>query len=271
MKEGDNYNAANTNAEIDALLTDVNGLTFADNLRPRSLRKDHLPSILADDDCTDTNKGDGMDVGSVFANWPGSATGAFRHYSNVLSPDGSHPKDFQVFVALPGGIGPGSGVGWRSVCRNAVVANQCNVEWVPASPWSEYDSILVSASVCVGVWDNGGTQEVPAVASFDHCFALCLAIEDSGGNLYCVERTIRCFNVRSVAGERVSLTALLTDADLTAAAVAHGGSANARRVTLMVARFEPYKTVRPAIDGDGYIELGPHNITQLPLHHDTLS
>jgi hypothetical protein len=96
-------------------------------------------------------------------------------------------------------------------------------------------------------------------------------IEDSGGNYYCVPRTIRFFNALTTGGERVSLTELLFPSDLVAAAAAHGGSANARRVILAFGRLDPTQIPPDAIAGVGHVELGPFNITQMPLKHGTLA
>tara|TARA_Y100000114_G_scaffold152862_1_gene171879 strand:- start:949 stop:1737 length:789 start_codon:yes stop_codon:yes gene_type:complete len=262
MKEGDAYNAANTNAEIDDAIADVNSLTFAENVRPRSLTRHHMRSLLEDDEAEEKNNGRGFSVDSDFANW--STTQAFRQYSNEIAPTGAHPKNFQTVA----GIGPGAGVGWRLLSTSAgSVANMCQVRWPAAgSTWANYNSVLISASVCIGLSATAG-QMLPT----ENCFALSLVIEDSAGNYYCVPRTIRFFNATTSAGERLSLTALLFPSDLVVAANTHGGSANVRRVILAFGRLDPTQIPPDAIAGVGYIEVGPFNITQMPLKHGTLA
>jgi len=271
MKEGDTYDAANTNAEVDVLVTSVNGLTFADNVRPRSLGGQHLPSILDNDDGVDRNRGDGMDVGTSYLDWPASA--AFDQYSNALSPAPrlGNPVDIQVFVASP--VGAGAGVGWRVVSSSASISDSCSVVWgAGGTDWADYDSLLVSASICIGHENRIGViAQDETFDSWKHCFALAFAIEDTAGNRYCVPRTIRCFQGRSSVGERVALTALLNSADLTAAAAEHGGSADARRVSLIFGRFIPDDNSAGNLNGIGHIELGPFNISQMPMKHGIIS
>ena len=267
MKEGDTYNAANINSEIDAAITDVNNLTLATHVRPRALGRHHLRSILADDEGEDKNNGHGMLVHIPNANW--SNTSAFVEFSNELngppaSPAaGGHPRNFQTVF----GIGPGDGIGWRLVSRDGTVGNMCHVQWpATGSTWPNYNSVLISASVCIG--KNARAGQINSEAQ--NCFALSLVIEDSLGNYYCVPRTIRFFNAQTSVGERLSLTALLFPADLAAAAASHGGSANVRRVILAFGRLDPSSTP-VVINGKGYVEIGPFNITQMPLKHGTLT
>ena len=264
MKEGDAYNSTNTNAEIDAAIADVNSLTLATHVRPRSLGRHHLRSLLADDEAEEKNKGHGMLVHIANTDWPG--TDAFVEYGNELegpvAGSGGHPRNFQKVL----GIGPGDGIGWRLVSRDGTLGNMCQVRW-PAggSTWANYNSVLISASVCIGKNATGGQVTNPK-----NCFALSLVIEDSAGNYYCVPRTIRFFNAQSSVGERLSLTALHFPADLAAAAASHGGSANVRRVILAFGRFDPSPTP-VVLNANGHIEIGPFNITQMPLKHGTLT
>lgn len=280
MKEGDAYNAANTNAEIDDLVTDINDLTFADNVRLRSLGPQHLPSIMSVDDGVDVNRGDGMNVGSPSSDWPGSVLSsiAFDNYKNALSPDTSGaatwPKDIQVFDSSPIGATGGTDVGWRIVASSSAIADSCSVVWgAGGTTWSDYDSVLISASVCIGHNETGYISggELFTLDHWKNCFALAFAIEDTAGNRYCVPRTVRCFQAITSVGERVSLTALLKASDLTAAAASHGGNANARRVSLIFGRFIPDKTTVEKLANKGSVQLGPFNITQTPMHHGTLS
>jgi len=271
MKEGDTYDAANTNAEIDSLVTLVNDLTFADNVRPRALGSQHLPSVLANDDGVDVNRGDGMNVGTAYPNWPASGF-AFDDYSNVLSPSprSGNPVDIQTFVASP--VGAGAGIGWRVVSSSASIADSCSVVWgVGGTTWSDHESILVSASICIGRNSRDQGQGLSEFPIWQHCFALAFAIEDTAGNRYCVPRTVRCFQAITSLGERVSLTALLNADDLTAAAAEHGGNANARRVSLIFGRFIPDDSSSDDLDGVGWIALGPFNISQMPMKHGTIS
>lgn len=262
MKEGDPFNAATINPEIDTLITEVNSLGLEANVRPRSLGRQHLVGLLSDDVGTDKNKGDGMQVGVASATWATSV--AFETYSNELPPAGGWPKVLQPAAAPP--LGPGAGANWRRVARAGSAANECRVSWPSGTTFNDYAGYLISASICVGRSTAGSDA-----SNEDTCFALAIATQDSAGNYYVVPRSIRMFNAFTVAGERVSLTCLLTQTDLAAAAAATGGSANILTATLVFGRFVPSKTPSFSVDGSGGIALGPYNITQVPLHYGALS
>jgi hypothetical protein len=265
MNEGDSYNAANTNAEIDALLADINALSLDTHVEPRALDRQHLVGLLADDASTDSNKGDGMQVSVAAADWPG--TNAFEQYSNALSPDGANPKNFQVFLAGAGGRGPGGGVGWRRIARAGGAGNECKTTWPGGTTIGDYERVMVTASIAIG--DAIGGE---GVANIDNCFSLAIAVKDDGANYYCVERSIRNFTGMTVSGQRLSITTFLTQADLDAAAVAHGGTATITEALLVFGRWESATGgAISAIDGVGYIELGPYNISQLPMRAGALA
>lgn len=266
MRDGDAFNAATTNAPIDDLVAQVNGLTLEDNVRPRGLTDSHLPSILADDAGTDKLKGDGMLVGNTSADWPGTV--AFEAYSNELAPVGVWPKDLQVVA----GEGPGGGAGWRVISRGGI--SPAKVTWPVGSDFTDYTGCLVSASVVIGHADNSASigGEIFLMAGRDHCFGLALALKtQTAGNYYVIPRTFRGFNGLTNVGERVSLTTLLTQADLVAAYGLVGGSESLVEVALVFGRFLPTKTPGYAIEPNGHIELGPYHITQMPFHHGTLA
>lgn len=265
MRDGDAFNATNTNATVDDLINRVNNLTLEGNVKPRSLQEAHLPSLLGDDAGTDKLKGDSMGVSIPAADWPGTI--AFQSYSNELSPVGAWPKDLQAVA----GEGPGGGAGWRVVSRSGV--SPAKVTWPEGTDLTDYASVLVSASVVIGHADNtaftGG--ELFQMAGRDHCFGLALALKTTAaGNYYVIPRTFRGFNGLTSPGERVSLTTLLTQLDLDAAVPLVGGAATLVEVALVFGRFLPTKTPGYSIEPNGHIELGPYHITQMPFHHGTL-
>ena len=266
MRDGDAFNAANTNQTVDALIERVNNLTLEGNVKPRSLQDAHLPSLMGDDAGTDKLKGSSMGVFAPTADWPG--TTAFQAYNNELAPLGAWPKDLQVVA----GEGPGGGAGWRVVSRSGV--DGARVTWPEGTDLTDYTSVLVSASVVIGHADNtaftGG--EIFQMAGRDHCFGLALALKTTAaGNYYIIPRTFRGFNGLTSPGERVSLTTLLTQADLNAAQGLLGGTAAMVEVALVFGRFLPTKTPGYTIEPNGHIELGPYHITQMPYHHGTLA
>lgn len=265
MNEGDAFNAAKVNAEVDALVTKVNALTLEANVRPRALGRKHLVGLLSNDAGTDKNKGDGMNVGTAYTDWSSRAAGgAFEAYSNELPPAGGWPKVIQPTGAPP--LGPGSGASWRRVARGGVAGNECKVTWPSGTTFNDYAGYLVSASICVG--DCAAGSE----ASFENSgFALGIAIVDNAGNYYVVPRSVRLFNPFTVEGERVSLTTLLKQTDVAAASVATGGPANVVAATLVFGRFLADKTPSITLNGNGDVELGPYNITQVPIHYGALS
>lgn len=262
MKEGDAFNAANTNADVDALIAAVNSLTFDENVQPRALDAQHLPGLLGDDASTDKMKGDGMLVTTPAVGW--SSTTAFQAYSNELAPAGVHPKNLQTFI----GLGPGGGAGWRRVARSGVAANACAVSWPAGTTFSNYSGVLISASVVIGHSDYG--EQGDAVTPSSSCFALAIAIKDSLGNFYAIPRSVRCFNSTTSVGERVSLTTVITQADLDAAAISHGGNADIDTAVLVFGRFLPTTVPTAPIAGVGSVGLGPYNIMQMPMHYGTL-
>ncbi len=262
MREGDRFNAVNTNAEIDDLITKVNGLTV-DDVQPRAFQKVHLPSILHDDPLSSGNKGDGHSVTVTSANYPVVGVG-YSLYTNALDPDPGFPKNFQTFNAL----GPVAGVGWNRIARGSVVGNELKVVFNNATKLSSYFGVLISASINIGNSDLGLAQNI---ANIDNSFALAIAIKDSTGAYYCIERSVYCFTAMTVMGQRVSITTLIKQSDLDAAALAHGGNADINEAVLVFGRFDGSGAADQAMSGSGGVELGAGNISGLPLHADTLS
>lgn len=260
MNEGDAYNAANANAQVDGLIIGVNGLDIDDDVEPRALHTQHLVGLLADDASTQSNKGDEMQVTVSAADWPGG--NAFENYSNELSPAGANPRNFQVFA----GIGPGAGVGWRRVARAGSTTHEGKVVWPSGTTISQYQRLTLTASVCIGDFALG-----EGLSTVNSCFSLAIAIKDNGSNYYCLPLSIYCYNAMSVMGQRLSITTHINQAILAAAAVAHGGTATITEAVLVFGRWEAAEGGAVSnIAGVGHVELGPYNISALPLRAGTM-
>ena len=269
MNEGTLYNAAEVNALIQQLLDGVNNLTLETAVLPRAFDAQHLPSLLDGDLGTDVMKEDGMGVSGAHSPWISQSTlntsVGYDVYSNELAPAGSWPKNLQVMAGGPtAGLGPGAGAGWRRIANGGSAAAECKVTWPSGTTFNDYPGYLVAGSVAIG-HGSPGAQNLTADT---HGYALAFAIRDSAGNYYVVPRTVRMFCETTTTGERVALMTMLTQTDLDAAALTHGGNADVTEVVMVVGNFDISNsgvTIAPSI------ELGPYTIMQLPLQFDTLA
>lgn len=219
-KEGDDLSVANMSSPFTALRTGVNALEEEDVERG-ALRDVHLPNLINTSRFTD---------GLCAVD---ESSGGFQEYANGLAMSGgsTFPVNLQGFSSTasdPGGLtapyGPLTEAtisplrydeeGWRIVCNSGSITYAIEVPCVAMELDGDdtYTGCLVRASCNFRrSSDSPGGANVAAYG-----ISIGIGWEDTGGNKYVIERSVRHFSSTAVNRGDISTFAYVEDADLNA-------------------------------------------------------
>lgn len=241
-KEEDSFNAASVNDAFDAFAGSGKGLNALEkeDFEIGSFRAEHLPSLI-----------DSTAFPTLSTNGNIAAYSTSNTYQNDFGASG--PFNYQTFsTAAPSApYGPSTAStrdGWRIVAHNSVSADAAEISFT-ATDLTDIKGILVRASVAIGVPAGGSLP-----SSQRDTVYVAIGFEDSLGNRYCVERSMRPYSIGGVFHGAADTHTFLTAQDLTDLS-----AANVTSVFLLIAGHELTGSAVANVTTEGY------NIDILPV------
>jgi hypothetical protein len=259
VQEGDDLSSSVLKTKMDAIAAAFDDI-LPEDIELEGLVESHVPGLGASDVFTAGYEGYSPQVVTAmdtYQNGLPAAGAPLRHTYQTFSTVGAN---------LPYGDG-GASVqgGWKILAYNNVVADAAEVRIATPDTLTAWGLAGVLCRGSVHIQNQNIISTVDMVQNTDRPgFAIAIGFEDTLGNRYVIERSVRHFDIWSMRMGTATTSTLLTQADVNA------GDNDLAAVFLVLAGSTA-NTANAALAGaNNGVQPRHYNLTAIPIHAGSL-